>query len=130
MNDTFTDSDGDIWERGNEPGSAIWCELEYRLIAQEVKQLACGQWTRVRNAHIAGCAKNAIAALWPETTRPESTTSSGIDASAPRRIVQLTGIQHALTALCDDGSAWTIEIDGPTWLGSWTRLPPIPQGDQ
>lgn len=126
MNDTFTDSDGDIWERGNEPGSAIWCKLEYRLIAQEVKQLACGQWTRVRSAHIARCAQNAIAALWPEAERPNSTPSSGIDVPTPRRIIQLLSLgDGSVCAMCSDHTVWRCND-----YHSWRQLPTIPQGDQ
>lgn len=134
MNDTFMDSDGDVWHRCSQPGMVEFVGRLWRIGAAgrvEFTRPETGEWeTDGALEHTNKCAREAIAALWPEAERPNSTAPSDVDAPTPRRIVQLTGIQHALTALCDDGSAWTIEIDGSTWLGSWARLPPIPQGDQ
>jgi hypothetical protein len=45
----------------------------------------------------------------------------------PRKIVQIVGVSDDRTgALCSDGTAW--EFVWP--LGSWRRLPPIPQDSQ
>jgi hypothetical protein len=121
---TYTDIDNDVWERHTEPGVVKWCELQYRLAGQTVQQLAGGQWTKVGSAHIATCAKNAIAALWPETERPNLETAPKVEAPTPRRIIQLSFSYPLLAVLCDDGSAWTIHDDSG---GIWKRLPPIPQ---
>lgn len=131
MNDTFTDSDGDVWHRCSQPGMVEFDGRLWRIGSDgriECARSETGKWeTRYGLTHTDKCAREAIAALWPETERPNSTTSSGLDAPAPRRIIQLTAAHHLVVALCDDGSAWAVELVGSSPLETWNRLPTIPQ---
>lgn len=130
--DRFTDEDGDEWTRGEEQGQVVCMDTTWRYVTNTVIE-----WKDYKNNWhqestddrpvTARCMSAAIAALWPETTCPESTTPSIVDAPTPRRIIQLAFSNPLLAALCDDGTAWTIHDDSG---GVWKQLPPIPQGDQ
>lgn len=129
MNDTFTDSDGDVWHRCEHPGVVEFAGRLWRIGPAGLVERACtetGEWRTSDLLNSARCAREAIAALWPETTRPESATPSIVAAPTPRRIIQLLSLgDGSVCAMCSDHTVWRCND-----YHSWRQLPPIPQGDQ
>jgi hypothetical protein len=46
-----------------------------------------------------------------------------------RVIVQIAGDNYVV-ALCNDGTAFRLKIDGETWRRLWIQLPEIPQPEK
>lgn len=124
----FTDSDGDEWVRGEEHGEVIIGCTVWRLVTDEVmerRDIDEDDWrqsTIDEYPNTGPCMLAAIAALWPETDRPNLAAPPILQRSTPRRIIQLHSSGSTLAALCDDGTAWLINPEL-----EWLRLPPIPQ---
>lgn len=121
--DRFTDSDGDIWLRGANEGEVKWAGSLCRLQNGTVRNLIGAKWEVCNPGSLERGAREAIAALWPEAERPNSTTPSIVDAPTPRRIVQLMSLgDGSVCARCSDDTVWRCND-----YHSWRQLPSIPQ---